>query len=85
MVSGLIEFSERSEQFLPYGWIDKIIGDQRELKEWGFLALLLFFVRAAYKGNGGWLAALARCSRYPLAVHGLWTLTLYAARLTARR
>lgn len=44
-----------------------------------FIHLAPFFVRAAHKGNSGWLAALARCSRYPLAVH-----TLYAARLTAR-
>ena len=81
MVSGLIEFSERSEQFLPYGRIDKIIGDQRELKEWGFLALLLFLYGRPIKatavgslrspGARGTRSLFTACGRSPCMLFAL--------------
>ena len=40
--SRLTKLSERGEPFLPCGQIDKISGEQRKLKEWGFFTSLLF-------------------------------------------
>lgn len=53
MVSGLIEFSERGEQCLPYGQKDKVIGDQWEQRAilHGVRLLDFVFYRWAYTGK----------------------------------